>query len=120
MPFFTFDALLNELHLNLLTYLTITDSTLAFFNLNSRFNSLIHQSFRYKTFDFTNVTQQAFDEMLKFAHTEFLHKIYSLKLSDLPTVGAIDHFISHFNIRHLSNLQSLFLHEPVALQVKQF
>jgi hypothetical protein len=105
------ELLADELLLDLFEYLPAVHLLRVFYDLNTRFNTLLFVHFRAYRFDFRSVSKRDFDSVCQQHLSSIADRILSLRLSDDDeTPHQIHCFLScGLPLRQLTHLQSLSL-----------
>lgn len=105
-----FEDLSSEILMSIFEYMDVEDVWTIFFNMNTRFNSLVFDSHLRLTADISKVDQNKFDQFfLSLLRTNF-NNIFTLILSNnYYRYPQIRMFLSHTNFSYFQSLYSLTL-----------
>ena len=115
------ESLANELLLDLFEYFSSVDLLEAFYDLNTRVNTLIHFHFQTHSLNFQSTSKYHFDLICQKYLPSVTDQILSLRLSDdNDTPEQIDLFFSYgLSFQRFSNLQSLSIYRIYSLNSLQ-
>ncbi|CAF3914391.1 unnamed protein product [Rotaria sp. Silwood1] len=105
----------NEILFDLFDYFDGVDLFHTFYNLNSRFNFLLYQQYRFYSFNFNFISKRNFDLICK-QHLSFVtNQILALRISDNANFPRqVNLFISYMSsfsqFTHLQSLSLSYLH----------
>ena len=105
-----FEDLSSEILMSIFEYMDVEDVWTIFFNMNTRFNSLVFDSHLRLTADISKVEKYKFDQFfLSLLRTNF-NNIFTLILSNnYYRYPQIQMFLSHTNFSYFQSLYSLTL-----------
>jgi len=109
-----FESMPDEIFLDIFDYIAGYDLIYSFYNLNQRFNSILH-GIRFHL-DLSRVQQRTFLYICHSILPEFCQQIYSIKLSNKQTINGIDYYLDQSKYLRQDQVQNLILIEPTLEQ----
>ncbi|CAF0784162.1 unnamed protein product [Rotaria sp. Silwood1] len=109
------ESMPDEIFLEIFDYISSYDLIYSFYNLNQRFNSIIHGIHLY--LDLSYVQQKKFLFTCHYILPNFCQQIYSIKLSNKQTIDGIQYFIEQSKYCQQEQVKTLILTEPTIEQL---
>ncbi|CAF1577538.1 unnamed protein product [Adineta steineri] len=109
------ESMPDEILLEIFDYIPGCDLIYSFYNLNRRFNSIIH-GIRLNL-DLSYVQQKTFLYICHYILPEFYQQIYSIKLSNKQTIDGINYYLEQSKYLQQDQVKNLILTEPTIEQL---
>ncbi|UJR33514.1 hypothetical protein I4U23_020959 [Adineta vaga] len=110
----TFESMPDEILLDIFDYISGYDLIYSFYNLNRRFNSIIHGIHLY--LNLSSVQQKTFLYTCHYILPNFASQIHSIKLSNKQTIDGIDYYLEQSKCFQQEQVKNLVLIEPTIEQ----
>ena len=107
----------DEIFLDIFDYLSGCEFIYSFYNLNRRFNSIIHGILLH--LDLSYVQQKTFLYICQYILPNFARQIHSMKLSNKQTIDGIQFYLEQARCLEQEQVKSLVLIEPTLEQFIQ-
>ena len=111
----TFESMPDEIFLEIFDYISGCDLIYSFYNLNRRFNSIIHGIRVY--LNLSCVQQKKFLFTCHYILPKFSRQICSIKLSNKPTIDGINYYLEESKYLQQEQVKTLILTEPTIEQL---
>ena len=104
----------DEIFLEIFDFISGSDLIYSFYNLNQRFNSIIHGIRLH--LDLSSVQQKTFLYISHQILPNFFRQIHSIKLSNKQTIDGIDYYLEQAKYLQQDQVKTLVLTEPTLEQ----
>jgi hypothetical protein len=108
------ESMPDEIFLEIFDYISGYDLISSFYNLNQRFNSIIHGI--HFDLDLSYVQQKTFLYICHYILPNFSQQIHSIKLSNKRTIDGINYYLEQIKSHQQEQVKSLVLIEPTLEQ----